>query len=154
MAHDLREAIELGLEAVDGLRRLDQPSNLGLALSNLCAALLLDRQHDAAKAAALEALPLMWNNGWGYLLLDSIALSSAQEGRCADAALLLGFVDAWYAAHVDERQPNEATLMRSTAALVKAALGHREADRLRTEGRDLSNAQAEALARNALAKIG
>ena len=67
---------------------------------------------------------------------------------------MLGFVDAWYAAHVDERQPNEATLMRSTAALVEAALGHREADRLRTEGRDLSNAQAEALARNALAKIG
>ncbi|MEP7057536.1 MAG: winged helix-turn-helix domain-containing protein [Caldimonas sp.] len=146
MADDLPEAIELGHRAVRQLRELDQPSNLGLALSNLCAALLLDGQRVEAQAAAAEALPLMWRNDWGYLLLDSVALLAAQDGRCIDAALLLGFVDAWYVAHDDARQPNEARLAGLAAAAAQIDLGADRFAQMRDDGTRLSNAEAEALA--------
>ncbi len=146
MANDLAEAIDLGRRAVRQLRALDQPSNLGLALSNLCAALLLEGQRPAALAAAAEALPLMWRNGWGYLLLDSLALLAARGGRATDAALLLGFVDAWYAAHDDMRQPNEARLADLARASATAELGGARVATLLHEGTLLSEAQAEALA--------
>lgn len=150
MADDLAEAIELGWRAVRELRLLDQPSNLGLALSNLCAALLLNGHRSAAAQAAAEALPLMWRNGWGYLLLDSVALLAAQQARASDAALLLGFVDAWYLRHDDTRQPNELRLATLAAAAAVAALGAQPFAQARSEGTRIGDTQAEALAHSLL----
>ena len=150
MADDLAEAIELGWRAVRELRLLDQPSNLGLALSNLCAALLLNGHRSAAAQAAAEALPLMWRNGWGYLLLDSVALLAAQQARAADAALLLGFVDAWYLQHDDTRQPNELRLATLAAVEGVAALGAQPFAQARSEGTRIGDTQAEALAHSLL----
>lgn len=153
MANDLNDAIELGHGAVIQLRKLDQPSNLGLALSNLCAALLLNEQRPEALAAAAEALPLMWANGWGYLLLDSLALLAVQDGRANDAALLLGFVDAWYAAHTDERQPNEARLAEQVRSAADAVLGAPLLAQMRNAGAQLTDAQTEALAAKGLPSL-
>lgn len=153
MADDLAEAIELGWRAVRELRLLDQPSNLGLALSNLCAALLLNGHRTAAAQAAAEALPLMWRNGWGYLLLDSVALLAAQQGRAADAALLLGFVDSWYAQHDDARQPNELRLASLAADATEAALGAQPFAQARSQGRRLADTQAEVLAQSLLPRL-
>ena len=153
MADDLAEAIELGWRAVRELRLLDQPSSLGLALSNLCAALLLNGHRSAAAQAAAEALPLMWRNGWGYLLLDSLALLAAQQGRAADAAPLLGFVDAWYLQHDDTRQPNELRLAKLVADAAEAALGTQRFAQARCEGTRLADTQAEALAHSLLPRL-
>lgn len=146
MAGDSAEAVELGEAGVLELRRLDQPANLGLALSNLCAALLLSHQTARARETAVEALPLMWHNGWSYLLLDSIALLAARNARPLEAAQLLGSVDAWYAHHQDGRQPNEAALERTASAEVSAALGEAEHRARRAEGKGLADSDVQRLA--------
>jgi len=146
MASDHAEAIELGQLAADELRALDQPSNLGLALTNLCEALLLVDENERALAAAAEALPLMWHSGWAYLLLDAIALLAQRRGRPADAARVLGYASAWYAAHGDQRQPNEAEVARLAQQSLESTLGAPRCEGLQREGAGLSDAQARALA--------
>ncbi len=148
MAGDAPQAIELGRCAVRGLRTMNQPSHLGLALTNLCAAQLLEGQHAAAAASAVEALPLMWLSDWGYLLADSLALLAARAGRWTDAGLLLGFVDAWYEIHADERQPNEARLALLAAATVEGAIGTSQLAHLRRDGALLTDAHARLLAQS------
>ena len=146
MAGDHPEAIELGQRAADELRALDQPSNLGLALTNLCEALLFVGNDARARAAAAEALPLMWHSGWAYLLLDAIALLAQRRGDHADAARLLGSASAWYAAHADQRQPNEAAVAQLAQRSLDEALGVTSCELLRREGAALSDAQARARA--------
>ncbi len=151
MAGDRAEAIALGQAAVTELGALDQPANLGLALSNLCAAYLLADDVAAARAAAKRALPLMWQNDWGFLLLDQLALVAARTGRCDGAAQILGFTDAWLAGSQERRQPNEAQLAQLAADAIDAALGQDEHARLRAHGAAMTKVDAEALARAVLA---
>ena len=151
MAGDTQEAIALGTRAVAQLDALDQPSNLGLALSNLCAAHLLAHDLRAAHEAARQAFPLMWRNEWGYLLLDQIALIAARSGRPETSATILGFTDAWYAANHEPRQPNEAEMARLAAEAVVSTLGREEHDRLRAEGATLAKVQAQLLLQATLA---
>ena len=146
MAGELGEAITLGQACVTELRGMDQPSNLGLGLSNLCAALLLDGQDDVARATALQALPLMASSGWGYLLFDSMALLAARAGQAERAAQLMGYSDAWYERHNDRRQPNEAALAQLTEGLVACRLPDVDASRHRASGTRLGDAAAQALA--------
>jgi len=121
MAGDPAEAIDLCRAAVAALRQLDQPANLGLALSNLCAALLSSGAREQAREAAVEALPLMWHNTSGYLLLDAVALLAARDGHVSEAAQVLGYVDAWYGRRGDRRQPNEDRLARMTTDILARA---------------------------------
>lgn len=152
MAGDHPEAIELGQRAADELRALDQPSNLGLALTNLCEALLFVGNDARARAAAAEALPLMWHSGWAYLLLDAIALLAQRRGDHADAARLLGCASAWYTAHADQRQPNEAAVAQLAQRSLDEALGVSSCELLRREGAVLSDTQARALATELVAE--
>jgi predicted ATPase/DNA-binding winged helix-turn-helix (wHTH) protein len=151
MAGDIDESITLGQAAVEELHALDQPSNLGLALSNLCAALLAAGEPNAARAAAQRALPLVMQNGWGFVLLDHVALLAALDGHAVQACRLLGFLDGWYAEHHDARQPNEARSAQMAASVIATELGADEPVRRRAEGARLSPAEAEALAAAALA---
>ena len=153
MAGDFDESIALGRDAVAELAELDQPSNLGLALTNLCTALALSGQTAAAVAAAARALPLMWRNGWGYLVLDSVAMLAALGGHMAVAAQLLGHADAWYSDHGDLRQPNEATLARRCGALLEAALGAAGAEAARAAEQRSCDAEVEAKAAAVLATL-
>lgn len=150
MAGEFDEAIDLGRQAVAELGKLDQPSNLGLALSNLCAALVLSGDDAAGRDAAAQALPLMWRNGWGYLLVDSVALLAARNHDMQRAAQLLGHADRWYRTHRDGRQPNEATLARHCVAMLAADTHAQELAALRDAGQQLSDADAELLAQSAL----
>ncbi len=151
MAGDRDEAIALGRAAVTELEALDQPSNLGLALSNLCAAHLLANDLRAAHQAAARALPLMWQNEWGFLLLDQLALIAARTGHVDTSARLLGFADALYAVNKEPRQPNEAVLAQLAAGLIETAIAPDEQARLRVEGAGMTAARAEAMARAMLA---
>lgn len=154
MAGDHAEAVVLGEAAVTELRKLDQPSNLGLALTNLCAALLLGGRAQRAREVAAQALPLMWRNGWAYLLADSLALLAALDARHVEAARLLGFADAWYAGHRDERQPNEAALECAAAGRIEAALGRPRCQQERSDASRLRDEEVEALARSVLGAPG
>ena len=147
MAGDVTEAIALGDVAVQQLRSLDQPANLGLALSNLCSALVFlgDRLREAM-AAAREALPLL-SRGWGiHFVLDALALAAAERGRCEDAARLLGYTDHWYRTHDDDRQANEARIAQRARELATVALGEARFCVLATEGESLPEREAELLA--------
>jgi len=146
MAGDLEEAIALGDVAVQQLRLLDQPANLGLALSNLCSALVLSKRWPEAMAAAREALPLL-SRGWGiHFVLDALALAAAERGQGEDAARLLGYTESWYRAHADQRQANEAQIAQRAQLLAEGALGKARFDRLAHQGALLSEQQAEFLA--------
>jgi hypothetical protein len=127
----LDEAIALGRSAVQRLRALQQPSNLGLALSNLCAATLLQGDLPTAAACARESLPLMSRAGWLHLLLDPIALIAAQRGQAAPAAALLDWASAWYDAHHELRQPNEARIAGACEVLLQRTAGDRAASHAR-----------------------
>jgi predicted ATPase len=153
MAGDVDEAVWLGREAVGELGALDQPSNLGLASSNLCAALLMAGDAAAAYAMAKQALPLMSQNEWTYLVLDPIALLAAPSGHGVLAAQLLGYVDAWYASHQDPRQPNEARLAKMTVKAIEAAEPTTDLARWRAAGALLTDDQACALALQALSEM-
>jgi predicted ATPase len=118
MAGALDEAVALGRSAVARLRSLRQPSNLGLALSNLCAATLLLGLWEEAVACARESLPLMARAGWLHLLLDPVALIAARRGEAAQAAQLLDWASAWYTRHQELRQPNEARIAAACEALI------------------------------------
>jgi len=154
MAGDPAEAIDLCRAAVAELRHLDQPANLGLALSNLCAALLLSGEHAAAREAAVEALPLMWRNSAGYLLLDSVALLAARDGHVRESTRVLGYVDAWHARRGDQRQPNEDRLARATADILDRAGAPHRLSALRADGAAMDEAAVLRLARSLLAPVG
>ena len=150
IAGDTIKAIELGHRAVGRVRALDWTSHLGLGLSNLCGAQVLGGQNSAATASATEALPLMWASEWGYLLADPLALLAAREGRWADAGLLLGFVDGWFAAHAGEREINEARQALLAAAAIEGALGAQSLAQLRREGALLTDGEARCVAEKVL----
>ena len=150
MAGDLEEAIALGEVAVQQLRALDQPANLGLALSNLASALVLKQRWPEAMAAAREALPLL-ARGWGiHFVLDPLALAAVERGQSEDAARLLGYTEQWYRAHADQRQANEARLAEAAQRAATAALGEARYAALVREGSSLSEQQAEFLAQESL----
>ena len=150
IAGDTIEAIELGYRALRQIRTQDHPASLGLGLSNLCEAQLLDGQLSAATASATEALPLMWGNDWGYVMADSLALLAAHQARWSDAGLLLGFVDGWFAAHAGKRETIEARLASLSTAAVESALGKHPLAQLRRNGALLTDAEARTVAEKVL----
>ena len=111
----------------------------------------MNGERERARRAAAEALPLLWRNGWAYLLLDSLAYLAALDGNGIEGARLLGVADAWYANHGDARQPNEATLEGLAAGAIAALLGDRASAQGRAEGRALDDPEALALARRVAA---
>jgi predicted ATPase/class 3 adenylate cyclase len=146
MAGDLEEAIVLGEVAVRQLRILDQPANLGLALSNLCSALVLSKRWPEAMEAAREALPLL-SRGWGiHFVLDALALAAAELGESEDAARLLGYTESWYRAHADQRQANEERIAQLAQGAAEGALGTTRFESLIAEGAVLPDREAEFLA--------
>ena len=147
MAGDVANALAFGNEAVQEMRKLDLQSGLAWALSNLCGASLAAGEIDAARDAALEALPLMWRNGWGADLLNHVALLCARTGRPTDAARLLGYVDHWYATHQDGSLPNEARSAELANLAVRRVLGEREQGECKADGARMSDVQMLALAR-------
>jgi tetratricopeptide (TPR) repeat protein len=147
MAGDLQEAIALGEVAVRQLRILDQPSNLGLALSNLCSALVLAGKRVEAMAAAREALPLLSRNSWGaHFVLDALALIAAERHLFEDAARLLGYTENWYRTHADQRQPNEERIAGLAEKAAADGVGVARFKASVQEGAMLAEAEAEFLA--------
>lgn len=153
MAGNVIDAIALGQVAVAELRTLNLPTRLAWALANLCAAHLMVDELAPARAAAVEAWPLMWQNESGTDLLNHVALMAARTGRHVVAGKILGFAEAAYAANQDVAQPNESRLAALAAEAIDVALGPGEQGVLRAQGAKLSVVEAEALARGFLADM-
>ena len=143
-------AIERGREAVGQLRTADKCFQLGWALVNLASYLIARNDAVEARAIAEEALALVREEG-GFILrvcLQQWALLRAIEGRCAEAARLLGFVDAGYAAAKELRQPTEQQIYGRLTALLGAALSAEDIQALTGEGALWIESQAVAFALN------
>ncbi|MCW5631836.1 MAG: hypothetical protein KIT17_00725 [Rubrivivax sp.] len=154
MAGDVDEAIEAGRQALAEAQALDLSELTGVTAANLCAAFLAAGRLEEARAAAAEAVQPVWRSGQGAYLSNHLALLGALCGHAAEAAQLLGYADAYCAAHHEGRQPNEAHLAEQAATAAATALGAAELARLRTTGKRLDDAAALALARRIAAPDG
>jgi predicted ATPase/DNA-binding winged helix-turn-helix (wHTH) protein len=140
------EAARMGRELVARLRRGRNRYNLGFALGNLCAALIMIGDHAGALEAAHEALPLLRAEDHAIWLFDHLALLAARQGRLRAAARLQGYTDATRQASASVRDPCELRANQETLSILQAALGSDEAARLRAEGALLAGAHGDAQA--------
>jgi predicted ATPase/DNA-binding winged helix-turn-helix (wHTH) protein len=140
------EAVRLGRELVARLRRGRNRYNLGFALGNLCAALIMIGDHAGALEAAQEALPLLRAEDQAIWLFDHLALLAARQGRLNAAARLQGYTDATRRANASVRDPCEMRAHREALEIIQGALGDDESARLQAEGALLAAAHAHAQA--------
>jgi predicted ATPase len=104
---NLERAIEHFREAVSGFISFGRTVYLGYSLVNLAACLGLRDELAEARGHATEALALLRAAGgrWLTICLQLWAFLGSRAGRYAEAAQLLGFVDAAYARSGEIRQP-------------------------------------------------
>ncbi|MEO8137660.1 MAG: hypothetical protein ABI831_27220, partial [Betaproteobacteria bacterium] len=150
MAGDLDEAIGLLRQSEVDLRALGQSLTLGVVLGNLGCALLMKDEVAAARAAIVEAFPLIRSHPFSGAIFNHLALIAARTGQPVAAARLLGFADRWYAGNHDSRQPNEARLAELAAAAIETAIGPAQLAEVRGAGGEFTLAQAEDEARKVL----
>jgi hypothetical protein len=132
--NDVAGAIQEARALAAELRLTSLGGVLGFVLINFVAALVRDRQFEAALDRALEAAPLLAGHRPLFVLIDHLALRCALLGRLEDAATLGGFADAAYAKlgwprqHVEQHaadllRENLAKALRPDAAARLAAHG-------------------------------
>jgi tetratricopeptide (TPR) repeat protein len=146
LAQDYDEAATLCRALADELRRRSTPFTLGVTLENLANALVHLGDLPGAYTAAMESLPLMRDNEAGADVFNILALIAAKAGRHAEAARMLGHVDAWVERSQYALAPNEARSAEEAGAAIDAALGAQEHARLRKEGAALTDEDADRLA--------
>ena len=145
MCGDAEQAIRLGVCVVDEAQELGQDPHLTTALTNLCAAFVVDGNLQAAAEFADEALELAWRYHRIGDLVDHVSFLAARQGRFEDSLMLVGFADAWWSAAQYAREGNEAAASRCAMALGEEALGAGEAARLRQLGAQLNDITAKRL---------
>jgi predicted ATPase/DNA-binding winged helix-turn-helix (wHTH) protein len=113
-------AIAFANEALCSLRSNNHRSFQLPALVNLASYQLIGGDREAARASALEALPLAGEErgSWLRRCAQVFALLAAQDGFYAEAAQLAGFVDASYAASGEVREPTDQRVEADLAALL------------------------------------
>jgi len=129
-------AVERVSAAIGFLRadRLDE--DLGWALVNIATYLLIAGRPAEAQRAAIEALALVTLVG-GFILrvcLQQCALLAANAGDLAEAARLLGFVDAGYEAAGERREPTEQRVHDDLTQKLQAGLTPAALQQLAEEG--------------------
>ena len=149
MAGDVEDATTLGYAVVEEQRTRFARSKLGAALSNLCGALLMRDDLEAARMAAREAWPeMVATGGFGYLLAH-LALLGVRLDRFEAAAQMLGRIDAWSEATQNSLE-SEARSVQLAVEGMAAVLQAEELAELRAAGRLLSEEQTEALVQSVL----
>lgn len=145
---DLHAATSGFREVVATMRTspLSRKSSLGFALSNLAGVLTERGDLEEALAAAREGLPILRAAGIAWVLMDHAALRMALAGRIEDAARVLGYVDATFAAKGATRQPNEARARARLQAMIEAVLSPEDQARWSREGAQLEEEEALRLA--------
>lgn len=121
---DVGQAIALGRDAVVRFRSAERRPYLAYPLLNLASYLIVQDDPLEARPIAAEALSVAREEG-GYIvrvLLQLWALLGALEGRPAEAARLIGFVDAGYASGGEVRQGTEQIIHDRLSELLEAEL--------------------------------
>jgi hypothetical protein len=108
-------------------------------LGNLCAALILADELDAALQVAREALPLLQREGTLNASADHFALLACQLGQHAAAARVLGRMDANFSGSGFEREMSEARAARMTRDALQQALPTDDLQRMMQEGASMSD---------------
>ena len=122
---------------------------LGYALMNLTGLLTERGALEGALSAMREGLPLVAEDGSAWVFADHVALLAALSGRLRDAALLVGYADATWAAKEASRQPTETHAHDRVHALLRERLAGNELEPLLAEGAVLSEESARRLALHA-----
>jgi predicted ATPase/DNA-binding winged helix-turn-helix (wHTH) protein len=135
-----------GLLLANMLRASLKYNELATALLNLCGAMLAADNPGGARQAAEEGWPLAARNGLLSYWSDHLARMAAQETRGRDAARLLGFGDAQYAIYGTHRVGIEAMSAGHAERIARLQLDDAEFQRLRAEGRRMSNDEMQTIA--------
>ncbi len=146
---DLDAAVAAYGETVAMMRspKITRKISLGYALANLAGVLTERGELDKALAAQREGLPLLiGGGGLAWRFMDHLALRGALAGKFADAARLVGFGDAVRTANESVREPNEARAHARLHALLREKLAPDQLERLLTEGAQMNEDEACALA--------
>lgn len=148
---------ELSMERIDeALRRcldLEQRLtgtrhrwDLSLAQALIVSAWLAKNDTERARQAALAGWSLACQIGMSDEWTDKLALLAALEGRSRQAARLLGYADATFAASGATRRASDARAKARAITLASAWLDGDEFARLKDEGASLSESDIEAIA--------
>jgi predicted ATPase/DNA-binding winged helix-turn-helix (wHTH) protein len=116
----IERAVTYAHDATAGLRATNQRSYLGPALVNLASYQIVRSDFNEGQQYAEEALSLLREEGgyWLRLCLQLFALLRAYDGRYADAAQLIGFIDAGYSCYGEVRQPLEQHIYDQLSTLL------------------------------------
>jgi predicted ATPase/DNA-binding winged helix-turn-helix (wHTH) protein len=134
---DIERAIALGRETVNSSRPLPQRTYIETALENLASFLLAADRIEETRAVAEEALALVRARGETVDLLRNLqqwALIAAREGREADAARLVGWVDAAYGRLETRRNTWEAASYERLLSQLKTRLSETELGAFAADG--------------------
>jgi predicted ATPase/DNA-binding winged helix-turn-helix (wHTH) protein len=149
MTGDAAAAAKTGRSLVATLAGRRSEDELAVARVNLAAAYLALKATGDAREQLLAVMPLasQLRRDAPYCHLawvDYVVLLAALEGRCEDAAELLGASDGFYRDASAVREPNEAAACDHACALALEALGATAFEALRARGR----AQADLVVAN------
>ena len=139
---DLDTAIDRFRETVELMRKTGVSSDtLGHCLTQLAGVHTERGDLDEALVVAREGLPLLREVGYYWIFMDHLALRAALAGKHANAARLLGYADACFAAK-QPREPNEARARDRLQMLLGEKLAPGEVVRLRSEGAQMTEEEA------------
>jgi tetratricopeptide (TPR) repeat protein len=144
---NIGHAIELGRDAVAGMRRAGWPMMLAATVSNLTSYLLAAGNLAEGRETALEALSLTREIG-GFARRFSLlqwALIGALEGRLEAAARLSGYVGGAVSRNGDIYGATESHIRDLLQKLLAASLPAEERQSLAAAGAGWSEAEALAL---------
>jgi predicted ATPase len=141
---NIERAIEHFREAASGLKPLGPPVYFAYAVVNLAACLGLQGEHAEARGHAADALTRLRSDGgpWLKICLQLWAFLGSRAGRHAEAAQLLGFIDAGFARSGEIRPPISQRVYEAVSNLLAS---HCTPDNLRAwaeDGARWSEAQA------------
>lgn len=131
---DASAAVVIGQKALNSLHRLGLTTAWSLTAAYLCSALALTGQLREAAHSARQALPLLNSIDLGALSWVHVAVLGVRCGLVADAARLLGRLQAWYAANHHAPDNTIVRLYGIVTAELENALGNAEFARLREDG--------------------
>lgn len=147
-AGEYEQAILRVKRVVEACRRRNSPNQLGNALTNLSCYLSVAGDHDAARAAAQEAVGIARALDMGRIVtnaVQSLAVGMADRGDAHAAAYALGYVDAHYETHGTRREPTEELVRSRLTELLGRHLGEAEIAAAESTGRELSEDEVCAL---------
>ena len=144
MSGNIDRAIELTREALSQARLRPALDWLGLILCNLGAYRIAQGNPSEARPVLEEALVLLveTRNYRTRVWLQPWAVLAAVEGRLAEAAQLIGFVDALRERHGQVLQQSELPLHNRLMGILETGLPPAELESLQAEGARWSEAEA------------